>query len=91
MYVCFHDFIYRTENKQVKEQLMKKKRDMISCQLILIFYVLLFILKFNNAYKTCFKQSNHINYLFLNDMSQIKIPLIPFDCLYCQSAYQVNQ
>ena len=31
-----------------------------------------------------------INYIFLNDMSQIKIPLLPLDCLHCQSAYQVN-
>ena len=58
-------------------------------QLIFICYIL-FILKFNNAYKTCFKESNQLNYLFLNDMSQIKIPLLPLDCLYCQSAYQVS-
>jgi len=58
-------------------------------QFIFICYLLL-ILKYNNAYKTCFKESNQQNYLFLNDMSQIKIPLLPLDCLYCQSAYQVN-
>jgi len=61
-----------------------------SSQLILLICYVLFILKFNNAYKTCFKESNHINYLFLNDMSQIKIPLLPLDCLHCQSAYQVS-
>lgn len=49
-----------------------------------------FILKLTNTYKTCFEESNHINYLFLNTMSQIKIPLIPLDCLLCRSAYQVN-
>jgi hypothetical protein len=68
---------------------MKKKthkqseNNMISRQLILIYYVL-----FIDAYKYCFKEANH--YLFLNDMSQIKIPLLPLDCLYCQSAYQVS-
>ncbi len=55
-------------------------------QLILLVCLSL-ILKFNHA---CFKQSNDFNYLFLNDLSQIKIPLLPFDCLDCQSAYQVN-
>ena len=58
-------------------------------QLLLICYIS-FILKFTNPSKTCFEESNHINYLFLNTMSQIKIPLIPLDCLLCQSAYQVS-
>jgi hypothetical protein len=58
-------------------------------QLFLICYVL-FILKLIHTYKTCFEESNHINYLFLNNMSQMKIPLIPSDCLLCQSAYQVS-
>ena len=69
----------------MKKKTTETQMNMISYQLILIYYVL-----FINAYKYCFKQSNHINYLFLNDMSQIKIPLIPLDCLYCQSAYQVS-
>ncbi|CAF2436916.1 unnamed protein product [Rotaria sp. Silwood2] len=50
----------------------------------------LFILVLTSAHKNCFEESNHINYLFLNDMSQIKIPLLPLDCIYCQSAYQVD-
>jgi hypothetical protein len=60
----------------------------MTCQLLII---ILFILKSNNAYKTCFQESNQINYLFLNNLSQLKIPLIPLDCFYCQSAYQVRQ
>lgn len=63
---------------------------MTSYQVLLMFNAL-FLFKSNNAYKDCFKESNHINYLFINDMSQIKIPLIPLDCFHCQSAYQVNR
>jgi len=58
-------------------------------QLLLICYAL-FTIKLIHTYKTCFEESNHINYLFLNSMSQMKIPLIPSDCLLCQSAYQVS-
>ena len=49
-----------------------------------------FLLEFNRADKPCFEQSNEVNYLFLNEeISRIKIPLLPLDCLHCQSAYQV--
>jgi hypothetical protein len=56
-------------------------------QLILLVWIA-FILKFNHA---CFKQSNEFNYLFVNDFSQIKIPLIPLDCFDCQTAQQVSR
>lgn len=58
---------------------------MLTYQFILIFYVL-----YSQATNTCFQQSNPINYLFLNDMSQIKIPLIPLDCFLCQSASYID-
>ncbi|CAF3444317.1 unnamed protein product [Rotaria sp. Silwood1] len=57
---------------------------------LLLIYNILFILILTSAYQNCFEQLNHINYLFLNDMSQIKIPLLPLDCIHCQSAYQVD-
>ncbi|CAF1252808.1 unnamed protein product [Rotaria magnacalcarata] len=56
----------------------------------MLIYYLLFLLKLTAGDKNCFQQPNDINYLFLNDMSQIKIPLIPRDCIHCQSAYQVD-
>jgi hypothetical protein len=61
----------------------------MTCQLWIICSIL-FIVNFNNAYKTCFEESNQINYIFLNNMSQIKLPLIPLNCFYCQTAYQVS-
>ena len=67
---------------------MKKSINMTS-QLLPIYYAL-FIIKLNNAYKTCFQESNDINYLFINDTSQIKIPLLPLNCYSCQSAHQVR-
>lgn len=48
---------------------------------------ILFVLKYIH---TCFQQTNHLNYLFLNNTSQIKIPLIPYDCFYCQIASYVD-
>ena len=40
--------------------------------------------------RNCFQQTHHFNYLFLPDQSQIKIPLIPLNCQFCQLASQVN-
>lgn len=64
---------------------------MTTIQRVLVYSYLIFSLQLNNAYQNCFEESNDINYLFVNDMSQIKIPLVPLDCLHCQSAYQVSR
>lgn len=55
-----------------------------------IYYSLLYFCTLIYGYKTCFDETNDINYLFLNDKSQIKIPLIPLNCLHCQLSYQVD-
>ena len=44
----------------------------------------------NHADQSCFTQSNEFNSLFVKENSLIKIPLLPFDCLACQSADEVS-
>lgn len=43
-----------------------------------------------HANDSCFKQSNDFNNLFVSENSLIKIPLVPFDCIACQSADEVS-
>lgn len=45
------------------------------------------------CYILCLFQINHadqFNYLFVKENSLIKIPVLPFDCLACQSADEVS-
>ena len=38
----------------------------------------------------CFEETDRINYLFVDDLSQVVIPLLPLHCLACQSADRVS-
>jgi hypothetical protein len=76
----------REKTKFIIRREKEKKSINMTSELLIICFVLLLV----NLSNTCFKEINHINYLFTEDMSQTKIPLLPLDCLHCQSAYQVS-
>lgn len=74
--------------ERMKIDLIRNSINML-CQLLLISSISL-LFKLTYAYRTCSKESNPTNYLFLNISSQLKIPLIPMNCFLCQTAHQVD-
>ena len=44
----------------------------------------------HDALRACFEETHWISYLFVDDLAQVVIPLLPQNCLTCQSADRVS-